>query len=487
MVGSLCGGTKLSIYGNGFSFLASETSVYLAGQPCTVVMSSNTVIQCVTPAVANKVSSADESHTVSLSVNVQGKAVPVPLDVMFNYASRATPVLSTFGPVSGQGADLVTFEGTNFGGSVSITIGNHPCEVKRNDDMFVQCVPQPAPAGMAAVTIYAEGLGNACPGPNAPALQFLYSLSVQTVRSDNVHFPNKGSFGGGGSIVVVGSGFSPSDTITLCDSTLCTKISGLMEDPPQFHQGDPSYQMFKCSPGRLMEAPEGAQLRMTPRGVEMSAGTPPEDYNKTCHLTVTSGGYKASIAAAWTYSHRMTPAIERVARGSDGPGHVEIFGSGFHAVMENLLAGDGMEPVAPGQPVVHVGGTPCKLLRVTDTEIDCQDAVAPPEGAIVEVFVPGYGVAVPTATGTNLIPKPLVAPVTLALGVPRPVPTVVPSKGNPMMNNVNKRCRKEHQLLDCPGGWRCCPNDGEPEVKPLPALQGICAPVCLSLLQRPKK
>lgn len=474
MIGSICGGTKLTVFGTGFSLVPTENAVFIAGNPCTVTMATEIEIMCSTPPAAQKLQTEMDVHVAALSVTVRGAEIPVSLDLVFRYTAQATPILSTFGPVSGQGGDLVSFEGANFGTGVSITIGDKPCEVKRVSDLFVQCTPQPACAGLADVHLYAEGLGNACPGPKTPPLKFLYSLSVQSVRPEQLTLPSMGSFGGGGSLIVVGQGFCESDTVTLCETSVCTKTTPVVEDPARFHEGDPSFQTFKCRPSRLSD-PQSAKLMMTPcDGVKMSTMTPPEDYNKTCQLTVSAavGALKASIGEAWTYSHRMTPEISKVGRGASGAGHLEIWGSGFKP--------------GPDFPLVQVGGVPCEIATVTSSKIDCHDATSPPEGAIVTVSVPGFGEAVPTAAGVELVPKLLAAPVSLALGLPKPVPTTIPSKSAAIKNNAATRCRREHQLTDCPGGWKCCHNDGDSGVKPLPALPGICAPVCLSLLQRSK-
>lgn len=481
MMGSICGGTKLVVHGSGFSHVLSENAVYLAGKPCTIFMASDTDIMCTTPAFGDKIKTEIDMHMASLSVTVRGVPIPVSLDLMFRYAASATPMVSTFGPVSGQGGDLLTFEGANFGGYVEVSIGDHQCEVKRNSDLFLQCIPAPAPTGLADVHFYAEGRGYACPGPKAPALKFLYSLHVQAVRPDGHDAPSMGSFGGGGSLVVVGQGFSDSDIVTLCDTSLCEKTSPTAVDPARFHQGDPSFQTFKCRPGRLND-PQNAKLEMTPTGPQMGFMAPPQDYNKTCQLTVTAaeGSLKASTAGAWTYSHQMTPEILKVARGSQGEGHIEIYGSGFTGPRK-----PNMEALT-----VKVGGVFCAISSVSAAKIDCQDSAAPPEGAIVTVYVPGFGDAIPAAHGADLVPKlsqPL-APLTLALRIPRPVPTVIPSKGDALKNNVAARCRMDHQLLDCPGGWSCCPNGGaaDSNERAVPAMPGICAPACLSLLQQSK-
>merc|ERR1719265_1424156 len=112
---------------------------------------------------------------------------------------------------------------------------------------------------------------------------------------------------------------------------------------------------------------------MTPKGPMMGSATPPQDYNKTCQLTVSAaaGTLKASKAGAWTYSHRMTPEILKVTRGTQGMGHLEIYGSGFKK-----------------EATVEVGGAPCKIVGFADTKIDCLDATTPPEGAIVSVSIP---------------------------------------------------------------------------------------------------
>lgn len=236
---------------------------------------------------------------------------------------------------------------------------------------------------------------------------------------------------------------------------------------------------------------------MTPDGPKILQKSPPPDYTKTCPLTVHAAGgeLKASAANAWTFSHKMTPEILKVVRGEQGGGHVVILGSGFkpdepHRGDAHIpIYGEAYETKAQPQPIVEVGGVPCVISLVTAEKLECTDSVAPPEGAIVTVYVPGRGDAVPAAPDVETMP-PLPPPADP--GFPRPVPTVLPNKAIFLKSHVEARCRFEHALIDCPGGWKCCrdrkvpPTPGILEAKTNPAVPGICAPLCLSFLQRSK-
>lgn len=427
--GSICGGTQLTVYGSGFSPVPSDVSVQIAGKPCAVTMSSESEIVCTTPAFADKVQSESEAHIAEIVVTVHGFAIPV-LD-KFSYPAALTPIVSTFGPVSGQGGDLVTFEGVNFGGNLAIQVGGNPCQVKAHSDLFVQCVPTPACTGLADVHFHVEGKGNACPGPKAPIMKFLYSLTILSVRPEQFDAPSMGSFGGGGSLVVVGQGFCPGDTVNLCDgdvTSVCEITSSITDDPPQFHEGDTSFQTFKCRPGPLSD-PHNTKLVVTadgpqvgsmnfkkgpaPKTRERTTTTAPpcgaattttmspcisttttttfKEYTKTCQLTVTAaaGALKASIQGAWTYSHRMTPTIAKVLRGNLGVGHIEIYGNGFKE--------------GPDNPDVQVGGAPCAVSGATTEKIDCYDSTAPPAGAVITIHVPGSGDAQPVTAGADVL------------------------------------------------------------------------------------
>jgi len=418
IVGSICGGTLFTVYGSLFSHNPHENAVYMDGKPCIVISSSDTEITCRTPAFADTIQTQTDMHVASLSVTVEGASIPVPADLVFTYEGASTPMVSSFGPNSGQGGDLVTFEGANFGGQIEISIGKYPCEVKRHSDLFVQCVPTPACTGLADLLFYVEGKGYACPGPKSPPMKFLYSLSVLSARPEAMDGPSSGSFGGGGSLVVVGQGFCDSDVVTLCDTSVCVKTSATVPDPMQFHEGNPGFQTFTCRPGKMHD-PDNANLLMTPDGphvghVRYKNGpvviapeqktsnlapdhpcyTPlPKESNKTCHLTVSAaaGALKASIKDVWTYSHQMTPEIVKVVRGPQGGGHIQISGTSLK--------------VGPEKPIVEVGGAPCVVAIATAEKIDCHDSTTPPEGAIVTVYVPGFGDAVPAAEGVDLVPQ----------------------------------------------------------------------------------
>jgi hypothetical protein len=454
--GSICGGTVLTVYGSNLTNAtnsSSNVSVQIAGLPCAIRMASDTEIICITPAFAEKVQTEHDMHIAALAVTIHGKAVPVP--VQFHYDAQATPIVSTFGPVSGQGGDLVTFEGIHFGGNATIQIGDsgidplnpnqtkaQSCEVKQHSDLFLQCVPAPACTGLVDVHMYVEGKGNACPGPKAPIMKFLYSLTILSVRPENVDAPSMGSFGGGGSLVVVGQGFCEGDGVSLCDIGTCERTSPITADPPQFHEGDNSFQTFKCQPGPFYD-PINAKLEVGINGPELGnvmfekgpAGapapvsleqmqyakqnpcdccpcpavvpkarpceceSPPKEYSKSCQLTVTAaaGALKASIAGAWTYSHKMTPVITKVVHGSQGVGHLEIYGNGFKG------------PETPGVeaagPDVAVGGAPCAVSTATTSKIDCYDSTTPPVGAVVTVHVPAFGKAQPVVPGADVLAR----------------------------------------------------------------------------------
>merc|ERR1719456_235498 len=67
--GSLCGGTKLTLSGAGFSPTPEENQVLLQDTPCEVVAATPTELRCVTPATA-AAGLTDHDHEVPLHVRV---------------------------------------------------------------------------------------------------------------------------------------------------------------------------------------------------------------------------------------------------------------------------------------------------------------------------------------------------------------------------------------------------------------------------------
>lgn len=482
--GSLCGGSKLAVTGTGFSPVPAENQVFLGDHACEVVAATPTELRCVAPP-----STGLADMEVPVRVLVRGvDAAAAPPGVKWAFASASTPMVTSFGPSSGQGGELLTFEGERFG-FAKVTIGAGECELRRGSDLLLQCVLPPAPAGLAPMSVYVEDRGYACPAPGVPPLKFSYTLSVLNVRPRNPGFPLKGSFGGGEEIEVVGQGFSDADVVTLCESTLCTKTSTLRPDPAIFHEGDSSFKVFACSVGALKDPP-GAELGMTPEGKpkvnEEKAG--PEGYSRTCPLTVTdpTGTVRATVADAFTFVHEDTPEIQAVSRvveasaaasSSSGGGELLLVkGEGFEPAMMKS-AGGSASPVLgfseAGQSAnvtVWVGGRPCTLVKVEKTQIHCRAELHEIDNKPLHVAVSvlGKGLAVPQATEAAVLP-PNVAKMTPEEQLIHSAPVALPSAADKGKVYTDAPCDARTLSTDCPAGWKCC--------------QGRCAALCISLAQ----
>ena len=171
--GSINGGTKLVIKGNGFR--ENETSVMVDNAACEITQQTLAQITCSTPPHA--------AGKVSVTTKVSSTTYT---EQSFTYSTQKTPTLTSSSPVSGYIGDVITITGTGFSTTKTnniVKLGEAVCEVATSSATKITCKAGAQPAGMVDVTVNVAGKGLA-----TSTAKFEYSLSVTKIN------PTEGMF-----------------------------------------------------------------------------------------------------------------------------------------------------------------------------------------------------------------------------------------------------------------------------------------------------
>ncbi|KAF3822699.1 hypothetical protein GH733_008073, partial [Mirounga leonina] len=284
--GSIAGGTILVTTGNGFS--PGNTTVTVGDEPCEIISVNSSEVHCYTP--------AGTAGRVSVKIFVNAVAYP-PLS--FTYALEDTPLLREVVPNTGPPGTKIQITGSNFGIDILdilVMIDNILCNVTMVNDSVLQCVIGDHAGGTFPVTMHHKTKGFA-----VSTVVFEYPLAIQ-----NIH-PSQGSFGGGQTMTVTGTGFNPqTSTILVCGS--------------------------ECAVDRL-KSDRTTLLCKIPR----NDGRGPE---QACEVSVVNGKDLSQSTTPFTYTMLLTPLIAEIypKRGSTAGGtRLTITGSGFSENMQDVL------------------------------------------------------------------------------------------------------------------------------------------------------
>ncbi|XP_070541075.1 fibrocystin-L-like [Ptychodera flava] len=283
--GSVAGGTRMIISGDGFSADSVDDVDVVIGSNtvCDVASVNYTEIECITRP------HAAWSDVVSLSIN---SAVSTCLgSYTYSYSNAASPVVSTISPTSISGASTtVTISGSGFSTTVeniTVTFGSDDCSVQTLADDEITCDVGYVPVGDHAVVVNRADQGDAI-------------LSNGTVTSEAVIdsvSPSSGSINGGTVLTITGSGFHEDDTSVDIDGSDCDITSLTISE-------------IVCT-----TAAHSAEA---------------------VDLTVTSGSIAYS-AESYTYSNAQTPTVSSVSPGQGTSGDtITIGGTGFSGTTSDV-------------------------------------------------------------------------------------------------------------------------------------------------------
>ncbi|XP_076961678.1 fibrocystin-L [Callospermophilus lateralis] len=276
--GSIGGGTILRITGNGF--YPGNTTVTVGEHPCQIVFVNSSEIYCSTP--------PGRAEKVDLKIFVNAITYP---SLSFTYSLEDTPFLRGIVPDRGLPGTEIEITGSNFGfdiSEISVMIGDIQCNVTMVNDSVLQCVTGAHAGGTFPVLMHHKTKGSA-----VSTVEFEYPLHIQ-----NIH-PSQGSFGGGRTMTVTGTGFNSQNSFVLVCGSECA-IDRLRSD----------YTTLLCE-------------------IPPHEGRGPE---QACEVSVVNGKDSSLSMTSFIYMTSLTPFITEISpgRGSTAGGtRLTVRGSGF--------------------------------------------------------------------------------------------------------------------------------------------------------------
>ncbi|XP_056378576.1 fibrocystin-L-like isoform X2 [Hyla sarda] len=328
--GSLLGGTLLLIQGNGFH--PSNTTVQVGGAPCQVTAVTSYSIRCITPPNTT-------AKSVAVIIRVPSASYP---SLTFSYSEAETPVITSILPTTGIPGTTITLTGSSFGldaSKLTVTIGNATCSITSASDSQLNCTVGQYWGGTFPVTLQNEK------GFAKSGARFTYDLSMTGVS------PNEGSFGGGLTLTISGSGFDNQQSKVFVCNSECKVIQ---------QRSDTGF--LYC------EVPMWNDTNTT---------------SKSCNVTVMNGVEYVQISNSFTYSSALTPVIYDIAPkrgGTAGGTRLTITGSQFSSNISAIT--------------VTVAQAICDVQSANSTSIVCiTNAQSPSQRTKVMVYIDGQGIA----------------------------------------------------------------------------------------------
>ncbi|XP_051699933.2 fibrocystin-L isoform X2 [Oryctolagus cuniculus] len=327
--GSVGGGTTLTITGNGF--YPGNTTVIVGRDPCRIISVNSSHVYCHTP--------AGTAGTVGVKILVNTVTYPT---WSFTYALEDTPFLRGITPSRGPSGTEIEITGSNFGTDIlelSVLINSIQCNVTMVNDSVLRCIVGDHAGGTFPVMMHHETKGSAL-----STVVFEYPLDIQDIH------PHQGSFGGGQTLMMTGTGFNPQNSIVLvCGS--------------------------ECAVDRLSSNYTTLLCKIPPNN-----GSGPE---QACEVSVVNGKDSSQSRTLFTYTLSLTPLIDEIAprRGSTAGGtRLTVTGSGFSENMQDVH--------------ITIGEALCDVEYSNKTHIICITNAHRPSGwAPIRVNIRNMGLA----------------------------------------------------------------------------------------------
>jgi len=329
-IGSINGGTLLTLAGNGFSTRASQLLVMFGDQTHMCVLEGNPTeqqVKCRTPPLGSL--TAETNHETVLLGRLQEEATCT-TSCNFKFSASATPVISSLSVSAGPAGTAVNILGTGFGTNISSTavrFGSKVATVSSVSSTQVVVVVPNQEANDYLVALTFDELGTA-----SGAFTFSQTAEVTALS------PTSGSQAGT-DITITGTGFSSTPVVTF-GTVACPVTSA-------------TASQIKC---RL-----AASTLTSPQLMNIS---------QTKTYTCTN----ASLCG-FTFSSSLTPALSSASISGTT---VSVAGSGLTAVL--------------GDTRITVGQVDCTATAVSLSSLTA--TCTPPSGSQpVQVFISGKGYA----------------------------------------------------------------------------------------------
>ena len=338
-MGSIRGGTEITISGLGFPNDPSIVSVAIGETGCAISSVSYDSLTCMT--------SSNTAGNYDIDVSTAG-GITFSGAVEYSFSMDATPVVSSINPPNGQLGETIQLLGSNLLGDVdesSVRIGGADCSISRSEsnDSMLMCTADGNIGGEYAVILDVGGIGRGI----TDDIMFTYDIIVNNIS------PTEGSIAGGSPLIVSGIGNHPSfTTVTICDK-LCVPTGNIA-----------SLTQFEC----LIPEPD----------TEITD-------NLQCPVILETLGQMFPIEGGYTYRLDLTPFVDSINKtrgGTEGGTPLLITGSGFTDI-----------------PNVTIADAVCEVSEYTSETIVCvTERSGRTVRAPVVVMIPGKGKAVSTVT-----------------------------------------------------------------------------------------
>ncbi|CAF3652088.1 unnamed protein product [Rotaria sordida] len=317
------GGILLSIIGTGFSSDIEQIQVTIASNLCSIVRTTTNEIQCIIPA------QGDSSNPATIYIVSNGITVTLPSSIYYN--ATITPNVTSVEPTSGSAWQILNITGENFvNGQTSVRVGNIPCVITSLSTTSITCTLTLSTAtGHYPVVVHVNTSGDS----NSDVF-FFSELSLTNIT------PAQGSYGGGLQVTVVGDGFNGTNiNVTICNQT-CSSVVVLSN-------------------------------------TELACITPalaPVGINTSCNLTVTIDSISSSIP--FLYTSDLTAKLVSVSPTRAGTGGGTIL----------TINGDNF-PNSTDALVVTIAGVICSVKTSNSTCITCETGSYKQSSTVASVMV----------------------------------------------------------------------------------------------------
>ncbi|CAK8682976.1 unnamed protein product [Clavelina lepadiformis] len=333
-MGSLAGGTKITIQGSGFT---NKSNVIIAKQqvPCDVIEDESTYTSLVCITRASTAASGNISVTVgSTAAECFGN------DCSFEFATNATPVVAWQTTDNDFSVLTITLTGIKFGtnaSAINITLSSGgiitSCNVTSAADTQIQCdLVSRLPVGENTVSVSISG---------AKGLASFSIKSHQSVDSPayiSASTPTLGSTAGGTTLSITGNGFVKDDVTVQVGGVPCVIT-------------DVTLSKITCTTGASTAGPVSVE--------------------------VVSNGVTYPIVS-YEYSNAATPTIANVSpiTGAEGDS-ITLTGTKLGNVTSDLT--------------VTVGGIDCNVTSVSNTSLECTLGAREGGPVSIEVTAANFG------------------------------------------------------------------------------------------------
>ena len=255
-VGSVAGGTVVSLTGDGLSSRRGDVDIRIGGVHCRVLSANVSHASCLTGAAPSTI----HDTAVPIVLRVRGvQATCVPGGCQYTYSTASTPAVAAATVVStSETTWTVRISGLRFATPAAlntIKIGRIECVptgAGSNDANEITCTSAPPLSGAQVITIVSPD-GAAQGSPTLPTIQGT-ALSAGSIS------PATSSLAGGSQLTVSGAGFSGTSTLV----TVCGQPCPLVAPPGALD--------VKCTVPSLLVHETGARPAPAPSAARARLG-----------------------------------------------------------------------------------------------------------------------------------------------------------------------------------------------------------------------